>query len=47
MSVFVVVAAEAVGRWREVGREPAFHNSAVGRAGRATADQGVEKLTEL
>jgi hypothetical protein len=39
----VVVAAEAVGRWREEGRGLAFHNSAVGRVGRAMAHQAVEK----
>ncbi len=43
LSLFVVVAAEAVGRCREVGRGPAFHNSAVGRVGRAVVHQAVEK----
>jgi hypothetical protein len=37
LSSVVVVAAEAVGRWRVVGRGPAFHNSAAGRVGRAIA----------
>lgn len=41
LSLVVVGAEEAVGRWWEVGRGPAFHNSAVGRVGRAIADQAV------
>ena len=41
LSLIVVVAAEAVGRWREVERGPAFHNSAVGRVGRATVGRPV------
>lgn len=47
LSLVAVVVAEAVGRWSEVERGPAFHNSAVGRVGRATADQAVENRVGL
>ena len=42
MSLVVVVAAEAVGRWKEGVWGPAFHNSAAGWVRRAAAVVSVE-----